>query len=45
MSEKLFQVKVLDENGVLQGEAQMLTEKQLDELEGGLLEGWKAEYV
>jgi hypothetical protein len=43
MGPQRFQVKVLDENGVQQGPAKMMTEQELDDLD--LPEGWEAEYV
>jgi hypothetical protein len=45
MGPKIYQVKVLDENGVQQGDAKMMTEEELDDLEAGLPEDWTTEYV
>jgi hypothetical protein len=43
--ETTYQVKVLDDNGTQQGEAILLTDAQLDELEAALPDGWVAEYI
>ncbi len=43
--EKMIQVKTLDENGIQQGEAVMLTETQADEYFNALPDGWTVEEV
>jgi hypothetical protein len=43
--EKLVQVKVIDDAGLQQGEAVMLTDGQIDELAAQLPEGWSTEEV
>jgi hypothetical protein len=45
MSEKRYQVKVIDDAGLQQGEAMILTDKQVDELCLELPDGWGAETV
>jgi hypothetical protein len=41
----MYQVKILDELGHQQGDAQMVTEEELDKLEDSLPEEWTVEYV